>query len=418
MVATVDRPSKGERIAFLGDSILHGGKLIQVLQLFENLRHPGSGVRYVNLGRSGGSAGAALGILDAELKAGRPDRVIAMFGMNDVARNTYSQTLPRDAGEAKSRKDALDWFRRNITAVVERIKGAGIPVTLMTPTPYDQYSKIETENLLGCNEPGLADVTRIDREIASGMNIPLIDLFEPMTALLKSRNADFAYSRDRVHPDWEGHMIAASLILDAFGDAGAVDETEVGAAEAMAGFSYAPKALPYPKTPEYETVDRLVGFTEKHNREMLKVRGLARGRYGLFGNGILLGEFSADEFASGVNIALLDTPGQRFALSLVPVQRELQATLADYRNVVLIENMLRVEKVDPSDYAVSDCWLDAWLEKQRQSPWYLGVKAWVDGWRNGRGNKTETEALIESLYAKMASVVIPGATFAIRNTSV
>ena len=44
----------GERVLFLGDSITHNARYVANLQLYWNLRHPGSDSRYYNVGHSGG----------------------------------------------------------------------------------------------------------------------------------------------------------------------------------------------------------------------------------------------------------------------------------------------------------------------------------------------------------------------------
>ena len=51
--------ANGERVTFLGDSITHGGLYHANLQLFWDLRFPGSGTRLMNCGVSGGTAGGA-----------------------------------------------------------------------------------------------------------------------------------------------------------------------------------------------------------------------------------------------------------------------------------------------------------------------------------------------------------------------
>ena len=80
----VGRFADGERVAFFGDSITHGGSYHGYLQLYWNTRYPGSGVRILNCGRGGGTAASGLSRFDTDLLGLKPDRVFVMFGMNDL----------------------------------------------------------------------------------------------------------------------------------------------------------------------------------------------------------------------------------------------------------------------------------------------------------------------------------------------
>lgn len=82
-------------------------------------------------------------------------------------------------------------------------------------------------------------------------------------------------------------------------------------------FTYAPKALPFPVTPEYKEVEKFYPLTERFNQEILSVERLPQGTYELAFDGVKVGEFTAGEFEKGINISSLDTPNQRKAVSLV-----------------------------------------------------------------------------------------------------
>lgn len=393
-----------ERVAFFGDSITHGGKYVAILQLFENLRHPGRGTRYLNVGRSGGDAGGAIKLLECDLYRYEPTKVVTMLGMNDVRRDLYAELAPKDANEAAGRARALANYRTRMTTIAEKLAEKGIPLVLMTPTPYDSYGTTESANYIGCNEIGVTAAAAAMREVAGLQRTGLIELHHPLTKLLREHGTEFTYAKDRVHADWEGHLLAASLILDAFGETNAVAETVVEAKDGAAAFDYAPAALPYPDCPEYAVAERYFGFTAKHNRELLTVKGLPEGRYELAFDGKRVGEYSAAEFARGVNIALLETPNQLLARKQLPVMRELQKSNSDYRRALLVENMLRLENVDPDDRPTADKWLDAWLERQKNASYYRGILDWVVGWRRDRDRKAELAADCERLYAELEKI--------------
>ena len=88
-------------------------------------------------------------------------------------------------------------------------------------------------------------------------------------------------------------------------------------------FTYAPKALPFPVTPEYKEVEKFYPITKRFNQEILAVERLNPGTYELAFDGVKVGEFTAEEFEKGVNIATLNTPNQRTAASLVKLAESL-----------------------------------------------------------------------------------------------
>ena len=83
------------------------------------------------------------------------------------------------------------------------------------------------------------------------------------------------------------------------------------------------------------------------------VERLRPGTYELAFDGVKVGEFTAEEFGKGVNIAALDTPNQRRAASLVKLAEKLNgmnsalakdrksATLAKIEDVYEMLNAIR-----------------------------------------------------------------------------
>ncbi|MBQ3098816.1 MAG: hypothetical protein IJC66_11755, partial [Kiritimatiellae bacterium] len=107
-------------------------------------------------------------------------------------------------------------------------------------------------------------------------------------------------------------------------------------------FTYAPKALPFPVTAEYREVEKFYPLTERFNQEILAVERLRPGTYELAFDGVKVGEFTAEEFAKGVNIATLDTPNQRKAASLVKLAEKLNgmnSALAEKRKAAVLAAM-------------------------------------------------------------------------------
>lgn len=419
----VARLADGERVVFFGDSITHDGRYIYYLQLFQNLRCPGSGTRLLNGGISGDSAGGGLGRWKDDILPLRPDRAFVMFGMNDVGRDLYATATPTDA-QVKGRAAALARYEANLRALAALMSTSGVQTVFVTPSPYNQYSvQPERENLVQCNEPGLAACADRVRALAAERHFGVVDLHAPMTALFKAHPA-FAFCGDRVHPGSEGHLVMAALLVEAMRYSPVVSRAVVDAKTGAVGasgsrncalscvratprrvaFTYAPRALPFPKLPEYEKVDgAFYPLTARLNQEVVVVTGLEDGRYTLAFDGRPVGTFTAAAFAQGVNVALLDTPNQRRAREAARAMAELKGVNARLRTFALVCGMLRRNKVDPSDPAAAEAWLADWLARNARNRYIGAFRDWAKSYRDVAPVKAALEAQVEDLYERMAA---------------
>jgi len=358
--------AKGERVTLLGDSITHGGKYGTDLQLFWDLRFPGSGTRIMNCGISGGTADGGIKRWDRDVLAQKPDRIFVMFGMNDVGRNNYSAGLdPAKAKSARAAKDAR--YATNMAEIATRTRAAGKRLAIITPTPYDEYGTNYTAVVsTNCNTIGLTHLAEICRTLAAERNAELVDLHAPLTRFVREQRDFTLCSADRVHPTAAGHIIVTAEILSQMGVSPYVAQVEIDAAAArtvkadgaavshldtaggLIAFGYAPACLPFPTPPEYRRAAAVYPVTEKMNLEILKVTGLPSGRYVLSADKDELGRFTAEELAAGVNLALLPTPGAKLAMEAWDVSRELAALQASLRTIKHMETIAASRGADLS----------------------------------------------------------------------
>ena len=84
--------------------------------------------------------------------------------------------------------------------------------------------------------------------------------------------------------------------------------------------------------------------------------------------------------------------------------RRMQSNQTRVRQVILVHIMLQDNGVDVTDRAAADAWLANWLEKQKKSEWYNGVKAWVVGYQAGRDQLQTLQAEADDLYEQMGAV--------------
>jgi len=424
----VGRFAPGEKVAFLGDSITHGGKYVGYLQLFAALRHPGWNVRCLNFGLSGDRAGGGVGRWDWEVAPHKADRVFVMFGMNDVGRDSYRSFTPT-AAEAKDQANRLASYADNQRKLVDLTAASRTKTVLITPSPYDQYGEMACSNLVACNDPGLAACADIVRRLATARSLGTVEFHRPLTDQLKAHPELHLCGSDRVHPLEAGHLLMAALVLDAMGEPATVAQvtvdakkgqvlklsdrgtrnavvTDVSATPKGVRFTYAPKALPFPALPEYVADDRIYPLTEKLNRETFVIRGLAAGTYELAFDGVSVGRFSAADFARGVNVALLPTPNQKLAVATAELMKRLVANTHVRRTLALKYRDFRGAKIARDDFAAQDAFLDNYLAKLKaaKSQWYKAHVGIAANYRKNRTRADELETEATELQARINAV--------------
>lgn len=359
----------------LGDSITHGGSYTGYLQLYWNLRHPGSEIVFQNHGHSGGYADSGIRMLEKDVLALDPARVIVMFGMNDVWREQWESAEPGEK-EARLRGDALRRYTERMNKIADLL---GERMVVMTPTPYDQYGEVpDCRATPYCNDPGLATCAGICRTLAAERKLRLIELHRPLTAALKAKPESRFCGLDRVHPKAWGHVVMTALIVRQLGESGEVATVRAKASDAGAAFDYAPSALPFPVSDEYRTAEAFYPVTETFNRETIAVDGLAAGEWELRMDDRPVGVFSASELAAGVNIATLDTPNQRLAQAAFVKATRLNEIYVTFRDMRLGEGV-----------------------KPGATGYYGQLRETYEKWRDRRG---ELEAEAARLRAELRAV--------------
>lgn len=364
----------GERVLFLGDSITHGGRYHVDLQLYWDLRHPGSGVRLMNCGVGGDTVADGLGRWVWDALPARADRTFALFGGNDIGRDDYGDAKP-DPVRLARRSAHVAQYATNLVKLATCVRESGQELVLMTPTPLDEYGTNYTcAGIQGCNETGLAACSAIIRKVAAREKAGLVDLHRPLTAFLRRQPKSYCFCNpgDRVHPLDDGHLIVMAEILKALGEPAEFAGLDLDADGRDAlEIPYAPKALPFPVSDAYRKADAVYPLTESVNREILTVRNLPPGRYALSADGKPLGEFTDVDFAAGVNLAMLPTPSAARALEALKTANELRFVVLTLRDMVFLEKRAVAEGAKAGDVADICTKLDAVVAQLRADrlPW-------------------------------------------------
>lgn len=209
-------PVPVKRVVFLGDSITYGGYYVSDIIAYQRSREPKRAIEFINVGLSSentsglsepGHAGGKFPRPDLHerlarvLQKTKPDLVIACYGMND---GIY---LPFNLARFQAFTNGMTWFH-------ETVEKSGAKIIHATPPVFDEAKG---------GHAGYAQV--LDKysewlvtQRTNGWRV--VDLHTPMARALadgRAKNPEFAFAKDGIHPDEQGHWLMAQTILTALG---------------------------------------------------------------------------------------------------------------------------------------------------------------------------------------------------------
>jgi lysophospholipase L1-like esterase len=203
----------GKRVVFLGDSITQAGGYVGFVDYYLEKLRPADDFDLLGLGLASETLS---GLSEADHAGGKfprpclferlgrvlaktkPEVVFACYGMND---GIYQ---PLDKGRFAA-------FRKGVSKLIEQCRAAGVRrIYLVTPPVYDFAAK-----------PGEFDYDAVLTEYAKWERalkqpgVTVIDLHAAMRTARAARAGPF--SKDKVHPGDDGHLLMARTILAALG---------------------------------------------------------------------------------------------------------------------------------------------------------------------------------------------------------
>lgn len=315
----------GDRVVFYGDSITDQRLYTTFVETYVITRFPQLKVGFVHSGVggdrvTGGGAGPIDVRLPRDVVAYKPAVMTIMLGMNDGSYRAFDQKI-------------FDTYAAGYRHIVESVKNAlpGIRITAIQPSPFDDVTRPPTFE--GGYNKVLVRYGEFVKQLAREENLAVADLNGPVVAALEKANKLDAETAkklvpDRVHPAPAGHLLMAEALLKAWQAPAIVTSVEIDAAEpAIASltntqvtdlavsdrvtWTQLDENLPMP----VDTKDDVVGlalrasdFMEAMDQEPLKVTGLTAARYTLKIDDEVVGTFTKEEWAKGVNLATLATP--------------------------------------------------------------------------------------------------------------
>jgi len=320
----------GDRVVFYGDSITDQRLYTTFTETYVLTRFPKMKVVFIHSGWGGdrvtGGGGGPVDLrLERDVFAYKPTVMTIMLGMNDGSYRAFDQKI-------------FDTYAGGIRHIIESVEKTlpGIRITLIQPSPYDDVTRAPTFE--GGYNAVLVRYGDFLKELASTGKLTIADLNTPVVADLRKANELDAETAkkivpDRVHPGAGGHLLMAEALLKAWNAPAVVSAVEIDAASKnvvkaenteVNGLAATPSlswtetdhALPMPldlKDPALALSLRASDFVDALDRELLRVTGLSAARYTLEIDGENAGSFTREEFASGINLAILPTPMARQA---------------------------------------------------------------------------------------------------------
>ncbi|MFO0843083.1 MAG: SGNH/GDSL hydrolase family protein [Gemmataceae bacterium] len=303
----------GDTVVFLGDSITAARTYGKLIENYTLLRFPDRKVRFVNAGRGGDTAAGGLKRLEADVFAHKPTVLTVAYGVNDIGWGTR-------ADEAH-KKAYLDGVR----GIAEACRKRGVRVFICSAAATgEDPTKAEGGFLQKMCDEGMAlsrslggksiDVQRSMRE--AQRKIQAANKGQPD----RSKH-DSLHVADGVHLNDLGQLAMAFAILKGLGAPADVSSVEIDAAGAkltradgckVTGlgvtkegleFTRLDGGLPFNYGLFYPLHYRYVPVHDGLNRYLLKVTGLADGKYDVSAGGKGLGVYTAAQLAAGVNLA-------------------------------------------------------------------------------------------------------------------
>ena len=385
----------GNTICFLGDSITHGGQFHEFLQLYYATRYPNIALTFHNCGIAGDNAEGMSYRFKDDVLVHNPTHVFLMTGMNDVIRTLYFEGQASD-GIIQKRKNALAVYKQNTDILAEKFEASGITPIYLTPSIYDQYSKIKKNNNLGCNE-ALIKCSEHIKSIAKQSNRLAIDLNTHMKDImdreLQNDSLFTIIGKDRVHPETTGHFIMFHKIISAIESPSNVaqitislnevknlktencDVNELQLTEKKISFKCLENSLPFPINKSINRALNLVPFQEEFNQERLKVIGLDHGNYDLFIQDKLINTFSAEQLNDGINLSTeSNTPQYKQAQEIMKLCQEYRKTGYQLRAVPFMVFKYLRDFTGPNNLYSKQIHLEKKLKKIEGRPFYNYIR--------------------------------------------
>ena len=203
----MERFKNGDRVCFIGDSLIAMNHTLPwIIDSYRN-NFPNEDIRFFNCGVAGGTAEFALEIFEEDVLPWKPTHAVVAFGAND----SWHWCLDEPKGEAryKTLKERFEIFKACIEKLCDKILQNNIKLILCTPAPYDEYTESPAPTYKG-GYALLSEYANFVRYFAKAKGYTFCDYYEALVELMQT---DMIFSSDRVHPTPHGFYRMANVFL-------------------------------------------------------------------------------------------------------------------------------------------------------------------------------------------------------------
>lgn len=422
----------GDRVAFIGDSITHGGKYHANIYLFYATRFPDKPFKAYNCGVGSDSAPGTYIRFDSDIAVHHPNVATIMLGMNDSWSSGFGPGEPTEQ-MLENRKRAYDTYSQGMDNLVASLNDLDCRLILIKPSIYDQTAQLERKNLPGKNDM-LVKFGEYLEALAKKHDGYIVDFNTPMLDVNAAMQAQdptaTIVGRDRVHPGTAGHFVMAYAFLKAQNMPALVSAIELDAAKKTTGsltnctidgqinfadavieFTCTENALPFPLTEAQTKALQWAPFQKELNQQTFKVTGLAPGDYELSIDDTPVGTFSADALDAGINLSdNHETPQYQQALRVSEAHNKRLDVTSKLRRLVFMRHIIiRNQKppVDQSDLEAITKVVNDRAEKARDKSWYNYHKGQADDFLKYLPQEADLKASEEALMDRIWQVNQP-----------
>lgn len=198
----------GDRVVFLGDSIIGGSKIATHVADCYRRTFPERKIHFFNCGAAGGDTGFGLKVFEEDVMPCNPTHVVVIYGTNDSWRWCLKDR--RHQGRYALLKEKYLLYKENLPKLCKIITEKGIKLILCTPLPYDEYGSQEEPPLRG-GYALLSEFANAVREICIVNNYTLCDIYGGVVEEMQEDNGIF--SGDRLHPNEHGGYVMSKVFL-------------------------------------------------------------------------------------------------------------------------------------------------------------------------------------------------------------
>jgi len=350
---------KGDRVCFVGNSITSNGEFYHNIMLYYVTHFPDQPVTFFNCGISGDVCSGVLRRMDDDILIHRPTHAIIKLGMNDVNRSLYSLYPTTNADTLAKREEAIATYKARLDSIVNIFLSKGIKVILQKPTIYDQTAKLKAVNNFGSND-ALKRCADYIQTLGNKYKLPVVDywtiLHDIDTELQKKDSTATIIGPDRVHPGSAGHLIMAyqflkttnaplyvsEIVIDKDAKISSKQSKNAVVSDYVTGkdgveFKVRENALPFPTSQGQKQGLELVPFINDLSVEKFEFKN-SKGTKQLMIDTSVIGTFSSEELAKGINLSLYpNTPQYKQALKVKDALSKMWKVVSDLRAIEYVE---------------------------------------------------------------------------------